>query len=669
VKSNLRAVALEFIFWASSVVVLLPLVGHLVFERRLAAKLDSPEWSANWRLYGEDGTLLDGHLNLPADFRLHPNAKTNRHWVLRKSVPKGVFLQFQRPAVVIGRVGDSDQVRINDCVIGSTGLADDKQQRGWWWGMLRAYPMPRSCLETRQSGGDVQIEIEVFYWGFANMGIYAGPMGVGEASEIQSDVRIIDILRFDILWIYGILAVAIGIYYYLFIFLLVPERTYNGIFALFCVSTGIFAMIVSMMPYHLSVDGVFPLRLNFLSAAFTAVFFVWFLYDRFEAFTKYLVYVMAIGSALLWTFSLTQSRFVDIFQTYRDWFPFFLVVFGVAYVHLAKLWFRKRPAGAWRYFFGCTFFIFCCFYDVMVSIRFWNSPYIVPYGFVVLIATVSLAMAKEYAGALSHVEAQVDMRTRELAFAIDALKTSEKKQQELVEFVLAENSHLAHDIRSPLVALSTLMQSFNAVDSDQKNIVQSSLSRIKGIADQLLDRNKVLKLLTNKLALRGPEVSALLLAQVQTVISEQRARLEQTPAIRLKMVQSADISAVRVCMDGLELTRIISNLLNNSIEALNGEGIIRVSTVARVNYVEVRVVDNGVGIPPDVLPSVGIIGFSQGKKAGSGLGIHHAKKTVEACGGAFQIYSKLGKGTYVRLRIPMLPDSRRESEACPTEES
>ena len=93
-------------------------------------------------------------------------------------------------------------------------------------------------------------------------------------------------------------------------------------------------------------------------------------------------------------------------------------------------------------------------------------------------------------------------------------------------------------------------------------------------------------------------------------------------------------------------------MIDNSVEALEGKGAITVSLTGSDGWITIAVSDNGKGIPLDVLPMLGRRGGTFGKTNGSGLGLYHAKTTVEGWGGHLNISSKLGHGTEVTISLP-----------------
>jgi signal transduction histidine kinase len=97
------------------------------------------------------------------------------------------------------------------------------------------------------------------------------------------------------------------------------------------------------------------------------------------------------------------------------------------------------------------------------------------------------------------------------------------------------------------------------------------------------------------------------------------------------------------------LFRLLSNLINNSFEAQSSEIKLELSTEAE--YIKLAIIDNGSGITPEVLSTLGTRGNSHGKSSGYGLGLSSAKEAVEASGGNLKIESKINIGTRVTLNL------------------
>jgi len=129
-----------------------------------------------------------------------------------------------------------------------------------------------------------------------------------------------------------------------------------------------------------------------------------------------------------------------------------------------------------------------------------------------------------------------------------------------------------------------------------------------------------------------------------------------TPGITIRQNYSdADLSLQG---DRAKLNQLFWNLLQNSLTALNGRGEIRIDARRDEDQIEVDLSDNGIGIPEERLHDVFDFGFSQKNgRVGLRLGLPTSKLTVDELGGEISIESSPGRGTLVRLRLPVKPPS------------
>ena len=67
----------------------------------------------------------------------------------------------------------------------------------------------------------------------------------------------------------------------------------------------------------------------------------------------------------------------------------------------------------------------------------------------------------------------------------------------------------------------------------------------------------------------------------------------------------------------------------------------------------IKVTDHGVGIPDDALAHVFEPFFTRGKRHGTGSGLAICRNIIESHGGDIQITSEVGKGTSVRIWLPL----------------
>ena len=98
-----------------------------------------------------------------------------------------------------------------------------------------------------------------------------------------------------------------------------------------------------------------------------------------------------------------------------------------------------------------------------------------------------------------------------------------------------------------------------------------------------------------------------------------------------------------------DFKRVLSNLLDNAVEACDGKGSVKVILSNVDDKVEILVSDSGSGIADDVIVRLFKPGATFGKPDGKGLGLVHAKATIEAASGKIGIFSRLGIGTEIKI--------------------
>ena len=112
-----------------------------------------------------------------------------------------------------------------------------------------------------------------------------------------------------------------------------------------------------------------------------------------------------------------------------------------------------------------------------------------------------------------------------------------------------------------------------------------------------------------------------------------------------------------------DIGRVLINLINNGLYAVSREsgdkspesGVVRVSTMRKGEFVEIRIEDNGVGIPRDKLRRI-FEPFYTTKPTGSGTGLGLSLShdiVVKGHGGELKVKSKIGEGATFVIRLPV----------------
>jgi len=126
-----------------------------------------------------------------------------------------------------------------------------------------------------------------------------------------------------------------------------------------------------------------------------------------------------------------------------------------------------------------------------------------------------------------------------------------------------------------------------------------------------------------------------------------------------------DQTLPRICAYGSELNQVWTNLIDNAIDAMQGQGELTIRTSRDVDEVMVAISDTGSGIPPEIQPRIFEPFFTtKGVGAGSGLGLDIAYRiVVQRHKGDIHVASQPGH-TCFQVRLPVRPpkeDTVRET--------
>ncbi|MGB6877666.1 MAG: ATP-binding protein [Candidatus Acidiferrales bacterium] len=120
----------------------------------------------------------------------------------------------------------------------------------------------------------------------------------------------------------------------------------------------------------------------------------------------------------------------------------------------------------------------------------------------------------------------------------------------------------------------------------------------------------------------------------------------------IAVVRDYDPELPRVCAYGGELNQVWTNLIDNAIDAIKGNGELRVRAHRELDCAVVEIGDNGPGIPPDMQGRVFEPFFTTKKVGeGTGLGLDTAMRIVRKHHGSIDVRSQPGD-TRFRVRLP-----------------
>jgi signal transduction histidine kinase len=216
---------------------------------------------------------------------------------------------------------------------------------------------------------------------------------------------------------------------------------------------------------------------------------------------------------------------------------------------------------------------------------------------------------------------------------------------------------IAHEIRNPLnyinLTLDHLRSSFAPEDPAKRETferlatqLKSEVQRINRHITDFLKYSRPSALSLEPLALRAEAEDALRVIAGQAAERGVDTKLEEEGAVP------------EVVADRDSLRSVFTNLLINSLEAIDGEG----GTVTVRLFPEepdrarVEISDSGKGIPADDIAKVFEPYYST-KETGTGLGLAIVKKAIDDHGGSISVTSKQGSGTTFTIILPAKPDA------------
>lgn len=219
-------------------------------------------------------------------------------------------------------------------------------------------------------------------------------------------------------------------------------------------------------------------------------------------------------------------------------------------------------------------------------------------------------------------------------------------------------AQISHDIRSPIAALSFIRKDLLILPEDTKAIAMGAMDQITDIANSLLmNKNNLLKKSgtnwKNFTSFWKKNVKSILISHlVSQLLAEKRMEYMNRSGVTIQLEIEKSVDSVFVRVNESELKRVISNLINNSIDAIEDQGTVTVHLNSDSSLLYLTVKDTGKGIPADLIKKIGTRAFSFGKQNGNGLGLYHAKKTISSFGGVITFSSQENIGTVIQIKLP-----------------
>ena len=225
-------------------------------------------------------------------------------------------------------------------------------------------------------------------------------------------------------------------------------------------------------------------------------------------------------------------------------------------------------------------------------------------------------------------------------------------------------ANASHELKTPLTSIrgyaETLLDESVPPDMRKRFLetIAQNATRLQRVVDDLLDLSRI------EAGAWQPDPGPV---AVSDIALEAWSSLERTATERDIVLEIDEDAELEVRADPFALRQIFTNLLDNALRHSADGSRLRVGATRRPRAagdagsaggdVEIRVADEGAGIPTEALPRIferffRVDAARTGMEGGTGLGLAIVKHLVEQMGGGVRAESALGRGTTVYFSLP-----------------
>ncbi len=253
--------------------------------------------------------------------------------------------------------------------------------------------------------------------------------------------------------------------------------------------------------------------------------------------------------------------------------------------------------------------------------------------------STDITKEKEIQEQLVRVEDELLKQNKTLLSQVER-KSAELVKSERLATIGTMASRIAHDLKQPLTIMYTyaemltpeILSKLDSKDKEKWLRLQNSIFDMNRIIEDVLDFARTTEIKKKKSSLLS--IMRLALNHVKS-----------SYGIEINLPEK-DIS---LNCDSRKIEGVMSNLLNNAVQALDGQGEIDVSVSLDSKFVTIQIKDSGSGIPDENLDKIFEPMFTT-KKTGTGLGLVICKSIVEQHGGSISVSNK---PTTFTIKLPV----------------
>lgn len=218
-------------------------------------------------------------------------------------------------------------------------------------------------------------------------------------------------------------------------------------------------------------------------------------------------------------------------------------------------------------------------------------------------------------------------------------------------------STLAHELNQPLTAAANYLSVLRTLEQSGKSMPDADPGEVLNLAiRKVLDAGKIIKKIRNFTS--DGDLHRTLM-NVRFVVDRSLSTLadfagKTEPEVTINIPPKLSVIA-----DEMQMEQVLTNLIRNAAEAMRGRkgSCIQIDASEAEGFVQIRVSDNGPGIPDDFAAEL-FNPFQSSKRTGLGLGLSLCRTMVEAHGGHLTLEKHDPTGCEFLIRLPE-PSKRR----------
>jgi two-component system sensor histidine kinase HydH len=239
------------------------------------------------------------------------------------------------------------------------------------------------------------------------------------------------------------------------------------------------------------------------------------------------------------------------------------------------------------------------------------------------------ATEKELEAKIQKMEEQLFEQNKQLMSEVEG-KNSELVRNARLATIGTMASRVAHDLKNPLTIIQTysemltpqILSKLDSRDKEKWFRIQNSILDMRRIIEDVLDFARTTEIKKQS-------------SSILSILNLAMNHVRTSYGIVINLPEND----VMFNCDSRKIEGVISNLINNSVQALDGQGEINIKVDSDIDSVTIKIMDSGPGVSDENMNKIFEPMFTT-KKTGTGLGLVICKSIVEQHGGTITVSNK-----------------------------